>query len=82
LYGTRRRLGDNSYYITAGGASAQHDWDWIATVIQDKRFDCTMVDRTTEFGVLSLQVADDGVCFSLVITGFRLQVFPRKGRVA
>lgn len=51
-----RRLGDNSYYITAGGASAQHDWDWITTVIQDKGFDCNMDDRTADYGVLSLQV--------------------------
>ena len=51
------KLKDNSYYVTAGGASAQHDLDWINFVKQDFGFDnCTIEDVTNDHGVLSVQV--------------------------
>lgn len=60
IFNAHRKLGDSEYYITAGGASAQHDLDWITTVVQNEGFDCTIMDRTQEFGVLSLQVRAEG----------------------
>ncbi|RHY32968.1 hypothetical protein DYB32_002079, partial [Aphanomyces invadans] len=50
---TVSQLGPHSYYIVAGGASATHDWEWIRHNVES--FDVALVDRTDDFGVLSLQ---------------------------
>eukprot|EP00941_MAST-03F_sp_MAST-3F-sp1_P003798 g3798.t1 len=47
--------GHDKFYIAAGGASAQHDWNWISKVIRDKGFDVYMYDETEKYGMISVQ---------------------------
>ena len=43
------------FYITAGGASGQHDFCHIQNVINDMKFDCQLSDHTEDLGILSVQ---------------------------
>lgn len=52
---TVTRLDTNKFYITAGGGTATHDFDWISKVIEQKGFDCKLRDETEEWGLLSIQ---------------------------
>ncbi|OQR92359.1 sarcosine dehydrogenase, mitochondrial [Achlya hypogyna] len=51
---TVSQLDATTFYITAGGASATHDWAWISSHLA-KFPNTTLVDRTEDFGVLSVQ---------------------------
>ncbi|EQC37078.1 sarcosine dehydrogenase [Saprolegnia diclina VS20] len=51
---TVSQVDDTTFYITAGGASATHDFAWIASLL--RRFPKTsLADFTDDFGVLSVQ---------------------------
>mmetsp|Transcript_58774 Transcript_58774/g.120227 ORF Transcript_58774/g.120227 Transcript_58774/m.120227 type:complete len:913 (+) Transcript_58774:43-2781(+) len=52
---TVTKLAADRFYITAGGGTATHDFDWISKVIEEKGFDCTLRDETQDHGLLSLQ---------------------------
>lgn len=52
---TVTKLNENKFYITAGGGTATHDFDWISKVIQTENFDCQLIDETEKHGMLSVQ---------------------------
>jgi len=52
---TVTKLAADRFYITAGGGTATHDFDWISKVIEERAFDCTLTDETEQHGVLSIQ---------------------------
>ncbi|XP_041481408.1 sarcosine dehydrogenase, mitochondrial-like [Lytechinus variegatus] len=43
------------FYVAAGGGVAEHVKSHMQTEIQDKRFNCQIVDVTNEMGVISIQ---------------------------
>lgn len=43
------------FYVGAGGGVAEHVKSHMQTEIQDKRFQCQIVDVTKELGVISVQ---------------------------
>ncbi|XP_005408513.1 PREDICTED: sarcosine dehydrogenase, mitochondrial isoform X1 [Chinchilla lanigera] len=45
----------NGYYLAVGGATAQHNWCHITTVLQDQRFRCRLVDCSEDLGLISIQ---------------------------
>nr|XP_008122619.1 PREDICTED: sarcosine dehydrogenase, mitochondrial [Anolis carolinensis] len=45
----------DGYYLAVGGAVAQHNWSHITTVLQDKKFQCQLMDRSEELGMISIQ---------------------------
>ncbi|XP_044519885.1 sarcosine dehydrogenase, mitochondrial [Gracilinanus agilis] len=45
----------DGYYLAVGGATAQYNWSHITTVLQDKKFNCQLIDCSEEMGMISIQ---------------------------
>ncbi|XP_042336000.1 sarcosine dehydrogenase, mitochondrial isoform X2 [Sceloporus undulatus] len=45
----------DGYYLAVGGAVAQHNWSHIMTVLQDKKFQCQLIDHSEALGMISIQ---------------------------
>uniref|UniRef100_A0ACB8F0T6 Uncharacterized protein n=1 Tax=Sphaerodactylus townsendi TaxID=933632 RepID=A0ACB8F0T6_9SAUR len=45
----------DGYYLAIGGAVAQQNWSHITTTLQDKKFQCRLIDRSEELGMISIQ---------------------------
>ncbi|XP_070615042.1 sarcosine dehydrogenase, mitochondrial [Erythrolamprus reginae] len=45
----------DGYYLAIGGAAAQYNWSHIRTVLQEKHFQCQLIDRSEELGMISIQ---------------------------
>lgn len=45
----------DGYYLAIGGGVAQHNWSYITSVLQDMKFHCTMIDRSNDMGMISVQ---------------------------
>ncbi|XP_068925341.1 sarcosine dehydrogenase, mitochondrial [Petaurus breviceps papuanus] len=45
----------DAYYLAVGGAVAQYNWSHITTVLQDKKFNCQLIDCTEDMGTISVQ---------------------------
>ncbi|XP_020837604.1 sarcosine dehydrogenase, mitochondrial isoform X2 [Phascolarctos cinereus] len=45
----------DGYYLAVGGAVAQHNWSHITTVLQDKKFNCQLIDCSEDIGMISIQ---------------------------
>nr|XP_028570537.1 sarcosine dehydrogenase, mitochondrial isoform X2 [Podarcis muralis] len=45
----------DGYYLAIGGAVAQHNWSHIMTVLQDKKFQCQLIDQSEQLGMISIQ---------------------------
>ncbi|XP_055255995.1 sarcosine dehydrogenase, mitochondrial isoform X3 [Moschus berezovskii] len=45
----------DGYYLAVGGATAQHNWSHISTVLQDRRFRCRLIDSSEDLGLVSVQ---------------------------
>lgn len=45
----------DAYYLAVGGAVAQHNWSHITTVLQDRGFQCQLIDRSEDLGMISVQ---------------------------
>ena len=43
------------FYIAAGGGNSEHSLSHINTVIQDQKFDCKVLDNSTDMCMLSVQ---------------------------
>ena len=48
------RIGDESFYITAGGGSYTHDFKHIHSMIQKKGFNCTLRNDSEGYAMLSV----------------------------
>lgn len=44
-----------SFYVAAGGGIAQHAWCHIKNILDDEKFDCQLIDKSEEMGMLSIQ---------------------------
>ncbi|XP_077986603.1 sarcosine dehydrogenase, mitochondrial-like [Glandiceps talaboti] len=44
-----------AFYIAAGGGNSQQSYSHILTVIQDMKFDCELVDKSDDMGMISVQ---------------------------
>ncbi|XP_069465727.1 sarcosine dehydrogenase, mitochondrial isoform X2 [Ambystoma mexicanum] len=45
----------DGYYIAVGGTASQHNWSFITTVLQDMKFNCTLMDHSDDMGMISIQ---------------------------
>uniref|UniRef100_A0A8D0HF58 Sarcosine dehydrogenase, mitochondrial n=1 Tax=Sphenodon punctatus TaxID=8508 RepID=A0A8D0HF58_SPHPU len=45
----------DGYYLAVGGAVAQHNWSHITTVLQERTFQCRLIDCSEELGMISIQ---------------------------
>ncbi|XP_032993202.1 sarcosine dehydrogenase, mitochondrial isoform X2 [Lacerta agilis] len=45
----------DGYYLAIGGAVAQHNWSHIMAVLQDKKFQCQLIDQSEQLGMISIQ---------------------------
>nr|XP_032829113.1 sarcosine dehydrogenase, mitochondrial [Petromyzon marinus]XP_032829114.1 sarcosine dehydrogenase, mitochondrial [Petromyzon marinus]XP_032829116.1 sarcosine dehydrogenase, mitochondrial [Petromyzon marinus]XP_032829117.1 sarcosine dehydrogenase, mitochondrial [Petromyzon marinus] len=45
----------DGFYLAVGGASAQHAWSHVSSVLQDGAFRCRLVDTSPRLGLLSVQ---------------------------
>ncbi|KAM9064238.1 sarcosine dehydrogenase, mitochondrial isoform X1 [Sarcophilus harrisii] len=45
----------DGYYLAVGGAAAQYNWSHITTVLQDKKFNCQLIDSSEDMGMISIQ---------------------------
>ena len=53
---TVTRLPDDSgYYFAAGGNTVTKDFEWITTQIEKKGFDATLVDKSADYCMISVQ---------------------------
>ncbi|XP_060107035.1 sarcosine dehydrogenase, mitochondrial [Heteronotia binoei] len=43
------------YYLAIGGAVAQQNWSHIIKTLQDKMFQCQLIDQSEELGMISIQ---------------------------
>lgn len=41
--------------MAAGGGIAQHAWCHIKNILDDEKFDCQLIDKSEEMGMLSIQ---------------------------
>lgn len=44
-----------SFYVAVGGGIAQYAWCHIKKIIEDNRFDCMLIDKSEDMGMLSIQ---------------------------
>jgi len=49
------KLAENSYMLVTNATPKDRDWQWIKSVQQEKRFDCTLEDISDTMGKLDLQ---------------------------
>ncbi|XP_063689445.1 sarcosine dehydrogenase, mitochondrial-like [Bolinopsis microptera] len=47
--------GHDRFYVACGGGSSYRDMGHILNVIDDKKFDCSVADHSSDYGMLSLQ---------------------------
>ncbi|XP_036074094.1 sarcosine dehydrogenase, mitochondrial isoform X3 [Rousettus aegyptiacus] len=45
----------DGYYLAVGGAAVQHNWSYILSVLQDRRFRCQLIDSSEDLGLISIQ---------------------------
>ncbi|XP_072488982.1 sarcosine dehydrogenase, mitochondrial isoform X2 [Notamacropus eugenii] len=45
----------DGYYLAVGGAAAQYNWSHITNVLQDKKFNCQLIDCSEDMGLISIQ---------------------------
>ena len=45
----------SGFYIALGGGSAQYGYSHIMDVIQDKKFNCKLIDHTDDMAMISIQ---------------------------
>uniref|UniRef100_A0A4W5MLA7 Sarcosine dehydrogenase n=1 Tax=Hucho hucho TaxID=62062 RepID=A0A4W5MLA7_9TELE len=45
----------DAYYLAIGGGVAEHNWNHIKTVLQDKGFNCLLTDYSEDMGMISIQ---------------------------
>ncbi|XP_070811639.1 sarcosine dehydrogenase, mitochondrial isoform X1 [Pituophis catenifer annectens] len=45
----------DGYYLAIGGAAAQYNWSHIGTVLQEKHFQCQLIDQSEQLGMISIQ---------------------------
>ncbi|KAL8174608.1 UNVERIFIED_CONTAM: hypothetical protein K2H54_049890, partial [Gekko kuhli] len=45
----------DGYYLAIGGAVAQQNWSHITKTLQDKKFQCRLIDQSEELGMISIQ---------------------------
>ncbi|XP_077162881.1 sarcosine dehydrogenase, mitochondrial isoform X2 [Paroedura picta] len=45
----------DGYYLAIGGAIAQQNWSHIIKTLQDKKFQCQLIDQSEELGMISIQ---------------------------
>ena len=50
------RIGEDEFYITAGGGSYSHDFKHIQSLILKKEFDCKLVNKSDDAALLSVMV--------------------------
>lgn len=48
-------LPGDGYYLAVGGAAVQHNWSYILSVLQDRRFRCQLIDSSEDLGLISIQ---------------------------
>ncbi|XP_069097661.1 sarcosine dehydrogenase, mitochondrial isoform X2 [Pleurodeles waltl] len=67
----------DGYYLAIGGGVAQHCWSYIMTVLQDMKFCCTMIDRSNDMGMISVQgPASRAVLQEVLETDLSNEAFP------
>ena len=44
-----------SFYIAVGGGIAEYAWCHIKNIIEDNRFNCQLIDKSEDMGMLSIQ---------------------------
>ncbi|XP_039636416.1 sarcosine dehydrogenase, mitochondrial-like [Perca fluviatilis] len=49
-----KKPGD-AYYLAIGGGVAEHNWNHIRTVLQDRGFHCQLTDHSEDMGMISIQ---------------------------
>ncbi|XP_043913990.1 sarcosine dehydrogenase, mitochondrial [Protopterus annectens] len=65
------------FYLAIGGAVAQHNWSHITTVLQDMKFNCSLIDCSEELGMLSVQgPASRAVLEEVLETDLSNEAFP------
>lgn len=45
----------DAYYLAIGGGVAEHNWNHIRTVLQDRGFQCELTDHSEDMGMISIQ---------------------------
>ncbi|XP_029024768.1 sarcosine dehydrogenase, mitochondrial [Betta splendens] len=45
----------DAYYLAIGGGVAEHNWNHIKTVLQDRGFRCHVTDHSEDMGMISIQ---------------------------
>uniref|UniRef100_A0A1A8PTX8 Sarcosine dehydrogenase, mitochondrial n=3 Tax=Nothobranchius TaxID=28779 RepID=A0A1A8PTX8_9TELE len=45
----------DAYYLAIGGGVAEHNWNHIRSVIQDRGFRCQLTDHSEDMGMISIQ---------------------------
>ena len=45
----------SGFYVALGGGSAQYGYSHIMDVIQDKKFNCKLIDHTDDMAMISIQ---------------------------
>jgi hypothetical protein len=43
------------FYLAVGGGSAQHTKSYIQDILQDKKWDCRLIDHSEDMALLSVQ---------------------------
>lgn len=43
------------FYVAVGGGIAQYAWCHIKNIIEDNRFNCQLIDKSEDMGMLSIQ---------------------------
>uniref|UniRef100_A0A4X2KUX4 Sarcosine dehydrogenase, mitochondrial n=1 Tax=Vombatus ursinus TaxID=29139 RepID=A0A4X2KUX4_VOMUR len=67
----------DGYYLTVGGAVAQYNWSHITTVLQDKKFNCQLVDCSEDIGMISVQGPESRAVLQEVLeTDLSNEAFP------
>ena len=44
-----------SFYVAVGGGIAEYGWCHIKKTIEDNRFNCQLIDKSEDMGMLSIQ---------------------------
>jgi len=75
---TVSRLGEDLFYLAAGGGSRTHDWCHIRNIIQDNNWNVKMEDKTHEASMVSIQGRHAQVVMEKITSGvdFDLKSWP------
>lgn len=67
----------DGYYLAVGGAVAQHNWSHITTVLQDRKFQCQLIDSSEDLGMISIQgPASRAILQEVLDTDLSNEAFP------